>query len=749
MDHSEHQELPETKPVSGKTTKLAIEGMHCASCANIITRGLNKVPGVQQANVNYGTHKATVVHDSSVNQEQLVQAVKNKGYGAHIITGDEKVNYQEQYEKKEYAHLKRLFIISLIFSIPALLIGMFLMEDGIFYLGYMLPYAQYILFALATPVQFYVGWMFYRDAWVSLKNFSASMDTLIALGTSAAYFYSVYLVFFAQSSMQYFEISAVLITLVVMGKLLERRAKGKTSEAIKKLMQLAPKTAIVLRDGKETEIPLEQVQVGDTVFIKPGDRIPVDGSILSGNSSIDESMVTGESIPVEKAVGDAVISGTVNKHGSFKFKATKVGANTTLAQIVKLIEDAQGEKAPIQRFADIVSAYFVPIVILISLITFSTWYFLLGESFSFALQTAIAVLVIACPCALGLATPTAIMVGTGKGAQYGVLIKGGEALETAHKIRSVIFDKTGTLTQGKPKVTQVIPLNGDEQRLLHIAASIEKHSEHPLADALIQYAKEHHIELSEATGFKAIPGHGVIATVNGEQYLLGNARLMEVHKIDLKDAKVSELEQQGNTVMLLANSKKLVGIIAVADTLKPTAHEAIRRLQKMHIAVYMITGDNKRTAMAIAEQAGIQQDHVFSEVLPEDKVNYVKTLQHKGKVAMVGDGINDAPALAQADIGIAMGSGTDVAMEVGDVVLMRDDPLDVPRAIRLSKLTMSKIRQNLFWALIYNIIGIPIAAGVLYYSTGWLLSPIIAGAAMAFSSVSVVTNSLLLKAKKL
>ncbi len=711
------------------------------------------MPGVGQANVNYGTAKAMVQHDEQVSEQQLINAVIKKGYGATVITGTEDPRIQERKEQAHITEQKRLFLIGALFSAPALLIGMLLMKDGLFFIGTELLYAPYILFTLATPVQFYVGRQFYQGALAALKNKSASMDTLIALGTTAAYLYSTYLVFIAGEETQYFEISAALITLVMMGKLLEARAKGRTSAAIKQLMNLAPKTAIVLRDRTEQQIPVDEVRTNDIIFVKPGERIPVDGVIIEGASAIDESMITGESIPVEKFTGSQVIGGTVNKHGSFKFKATKVGANTTLSQIVKLIEDTQGEKAPIQRFADSISSYFVPIVVLIALLTFSIWFFI-GEPFGFALSTAIAVLVIACPCALGLATPTAIMVGTGKGAQEGILIKGGEALETAHKVRAVIFDKTGTITNGTPVVTDMIVLHWlNEQQLLHAVASIEKSSEHPLADAIVRYAKEKKIHITNAENFKAIPGYGVSAIVQGHSFHFGNIKLMQDQKIDVtaEQLRVESLETQGKTVMLLATKGKLIGMIAVADTMKESSPNAVAKLQKMGISVYMITGDNKRTAAAIAQQAGIKQEYVFAEVLPQDKASYVKKLQQNGKykVAMVGDGINDAPALAQADIGIAMGSGTDVAMETGNIVLMKNDLRDVPKAFKLSKLTMAKIKQNMFWALIYNIVGIPIAAGALYDSTGYLLSPILAGGAMALSSVSVVTNSLLLKAEKL
>ncbi|MDP2750658.1 MAG: copper-translocating P-type ATPase, partial [Nanoarchaeota archaeon] len=597
-----------------------------------------------------------------------------------------------------------------------------------------------------------IGWPLYKSAFIALRGKSANMDTLIVLGTSAAYFYSVYAVLIGEG-FQYFEASAVLITIVLLGRFLEARAKSKTSEAIEKLVGLKPKTAIVIRKGKELTIDVDAVIVGDIILVKPGEKIPVDGMLTEGHSSVDESMVTGESIPVEKKKNDKVIGGTINKHGSLKFKATKVGANTTLARIIKLIEDAQGSKAPIQRFADTISAYFVPIVLFIAFATFSVWFFIVGAEFNFALMVSIAVLVIACPCALGLATPTAIMVGTGKGAINGILIKGGEALETANKINAVILDKTGTITKGKPEVTDIMPVSKSKMtkvQLLRIAASIEHKSEHPLAEAIVRKAKEEKIELKKTSSFKAIPGHGIIAKIGKVSYRLGNAKFMKDNKISFKsyETSVHELEEEGKTVMMLANERKPIGIIAVADTIKETSPEAITAMTDMGITVYMITGDNERTAQAIAKKVGLT--HYFAEVLPEDKAGHVKRLQQEGKVvAMVGDGINDAPALAQADIGIAMGSGTDVAMESGNIVLMKDDLRDVVKAIKLSKMTMWKIKQNMFWALIYNVLGIPIAAGLIYPFTGMLLNPMMAGGAMALSSVSVVTNSLLLKMKKL
>ena len=732
-----------------KKITLVVEGMHCASCATLINKALIKTNGVSNSNVNYSSGKATIDFDNSLVKEiDLINVINSKGYKASQY---KEFNPDEETKrrKKEVNNLKRLFLTSLIFSLPALIIGMFFMMDGLFFVGYELMYAEYILLLLATPVQFYVGWIFYKGTWSALKNKNANMDSLIAIGTSAAYFYSIYLILSGKPG-QYFEVSAVLITLVMLGKLLEAVAKGKTSEAIQKLMNIAPKKALVLRNGKEILISIDQVVENDIILVKPGDRIPVDGIVISGSSSVDESMITGESIPIEKNKGSLVIGGTVNKYGSLRFKATKVGENTTLSHIIKLIEDAQGRKASIQRVADIISAYFVPIVILISIITFISWYFIFNKGLTFSLLTAVAVLVIACPCALGLATPTAIMVGTGKGAKEGILIKGGDILETTYKIKSIILDKTGTLTKGKPEVTEVISLNKTtENELITIAASIEKESEHSLAEAIVNYSNIKKLKLNNISNFKAIPGNGVKAKIKNTEYYFGNEKLMKYYKINIYKIKekMNSLEEKGKTVMILANNKNALGLIAVADTLKETSYEAVKKLKELNLNVYMITGDNERTAKAIGKQVGI--NNIFSEVLPEDKLNYVKKLQEKAKVAMVGDGINDAPALAQADIGIAMGSGTDVAMETGDIVLMKNDLRDIAKSIKLSRITINKIKQNMFWALFYNIIGIPIAAGLLYNSTGWLLSPIIAGGAMALSSVSVVTNSLILKYKKL
>ncbi len=721
--------------------------MHCASCVGIITRVLKKVPGVQDAAVNFSTEKAIVnFNPSQTNEITLIKVIQSKGYKAMVLKQDQKGDSfarERLQRKKELRKLKTKVIISTIFAFPALILGMFFMSNPI-------PGQNYILWILATPIQFWIGWPFYQGTWMALKNKTANMDTLIAMGTSAAYFFSVGVVLVNPTGHQYFETSAVLITLVLLGKYLEAVAKGKTSEAITKLMKIGAKTATIIKNGKEVEIPIDDVQKGDQVVVKPGQKVPVDGIIIEGHSSINESMVTGESLPVEKKKGDEVIGATINKQGHFVMKATKVGAETTLSRIIKLIEEAQTKKAPIQRYADEISSYFVPIVIFISLLTFTAWFSLAHAETGFALIAAVAVLVIACPCALGLATPTAIMVGTGKGARHGILIKGGDALETAHKVRHVIFDKTGTITKGKPAVTDIIVTkNITEKKLLGIAASIEKKSEHPLAEAIVTKATEIKATLHKVTSFNAISGHGVEAKVGRKEYFIGNVALMNKKKVNTTHlmSEMERLENEGKTAMLIAEKKKALGIIAVADELKEDSHRAIRILQQIGVTPYMITGDNTRTATAIANEVGIEK--FFAEVLPKDKAEYVKKLQRTGKVAMVGDGINDAPALAQADIGIAMGSGTDVAMETGNVVLMKDSLMDVPKAIKLSRMTMSKVKQGMFWALFYNVLGIPLAAGVLYPFTGWLLSPMIAGGAMALSSVSVVVNALLLKGKVL
>jgi len=729
--------------MSESKKELEIKGMHCASCATLIQKGLLKKEGVKDANVNYSTARASITFDDSqVSIPDLLKIVEDKGYSASELNNKSSI---VDLHKEDMLKLRNKLFISSLFAIPAFIIGMVFM-----WLNIMLPYSDYILWILATPIQFYIGWEFYRGAWISLKNKSANMDSLIALGTSAAYFFSVYSLLFLENSAQYFETSAILITLVILGKYLEASAKRKTNDAIGALINLAPKQAVVIREDKELVISVDDVRVGDIVLVKPGEKVPVDGIIVEGKSSIDESMITGESLPIDKEKDAQVFAATINRFGSFKFKASKVGKDTTLSKIIKLVEDAQGRKAPIQRFADMISSYFVPVVIFIAIITLLVWSVFLGKEFSFALLAAVSVLVIACPCALGLATPAAIMVGTGKGAKEGILIKGGDALETTYKLNYVIFDKTGTITEGRPVVTDFINLSLlEDQEILSACGSLESKSEHPLAQAVSSFVLEKNIVLANVSEFEADPGHGIKGLVNEKEYFVGSPKLMLKRNISLDDVskQVELLESQGKTVILFSDSNKVLGLFAIADKIRDSSFEAVSKLKKLGIEVYLITGDNKRAAEFVAKQAGI--DNVFSEVLPSEKADYVKLLQKKGFVAMVGDGINDAPALAQADIGIAMGSGTDVAVEAGDIVLMRNDPLQVYRAIVLSRKTMSKIKQNMFWALFYNILGIPIAAGALYFVTGWLLSPIIAGAAMALSSVSVLLNSLLLKYSKL
>ncbi|MEN6517485.1 MAG: heavy metal translocating P-type ATPase [Methanospirillum sp.] len=715
-----------------RKVEINVDGMHCGSCATLISRALTKTPGVVTANVNYASRKARVEFDESqLDEQKLVSLIASKGYGATIGVAPDT---ERRVREKEISDLKRYLAFSALFAVPAFLLGMVFMN---------VPYRVLLLFLLATPVQFVVGKNFYLGAWSALKNRIGTMDTLIAIGTSAAYGYSV-AAMFGLVAEQYFETAAVLITLVVLGKYLEAAAKGRTSDAIRKLMGLAPKVATVVRDGREFEIPIDEVRVGDLLLVKPGEKVPVDGTVVEGGSAVDESMITGESIPVEKTVGSTVTGGTINKNGMLQFEAARVGGDTVLSQIVRLVEDAQGSKADIQRFADRISGIFVPAVLLIAALTFVAWYVVLGMSFPFALMVAVAVLVIACPCALGLATPTSIMVGTGIGAQKGILIKSAESLEMMHRVNAVIFDKTGTITEGKPRVTDFLATgSADElQALVGYAYAVERNSEHPLADAITEYAKEQGVIVGEVSEFRAVPGFGVAATVDGRSVYLGKPERGTLGAE--MEGMVGRLQDEGKTAMVLKVDGTPCAVIGVADTIKPTSARAVEELKRLAIETWMITGDNEKTARAIARVAGIE--NVFAEVLPQDKAEYVKRLQEKGlRVVMVGDGINDAPALAQADIGIAMGSGTDVAIEAGSVVLMRSDPLDVPQAIRLGRATIRKIRQNMAWALVYNVIGIPIAAGLLYPSFGILLSPIIAGGAMALSSVSVVTNALTLR----
>jgi P-type Cu+ transporter len=725
---------------TNKKVSVAIKGMHCVNCAANITKKLAKTKGIVDANVNFATEKASVEFDGSTSEEKIIDAIKSAGYEGEIVA--ENAHGHSTDKKSDATRTKNILLFSLAFAIPAFLISMFVMDW---------PLKGWTLLALATPVQFVAGYSFYRGAWNALRNKTSTMDTLIATGTSVAYFYSIFVLLTNPMGELYFEVAAVLIALVLFGKYLEANAKGKTGEAISKLIQLSPKKAHIIRGGKEITVDVDDVRVGDIVIVKPGEKIPVDGVVIKGSSSVDESMITGESMPVEKNAGDKVVGATINKFGSFTFRAARVGADTTLSKIIKMVEEAQGSRAPIQRFADKISAVFVPAVIFISLATFAAWYLLLGATFSFSLVVGVAVIVIACPCALGLATPTAIIVGTGKGAQSGILIRNGEVLETASHVNAIIFDKTGTITKGEPDVTDIIAYGSSEKNVLRIAAGIEKHSEHPLAQAVLKKAKEMSVKPAGVSHFHALAGHGIAGTMGVKKILLGNAALMKKNGVKLAPTTMGDmqmLENSGKTVVLLAENKKLLGLLAIADVVRDTSKEAIGALKNMGIDVYMITGDNERTAEAIAKQVGI--DNVFAHVLPDQKADYVKKLQKKGmRVAMAGDGINDAPALAQADVGIAMGSGTDVAVETGGIILMKNDLNDVPRALRLSRMTLAKIKQNMFFSLIYNVLGIPIAAGVLFASTGLLLNPMIAGGAMAMSSVSVVSNSLLLKMKKI
>lgn len=772
-------------PNSTQRINLSLSGMHCSSCALLIENSLKKVNGVKDAHVNYAAEKASVMFEpEQATADDLIQAVVKAGYKAKVVDSKDTED-DSRSQKIEINQQTTRFLISLALSLPMfyfMLLDFFNFLPGAVFLA---PYAGIISLILATPVQFAVGSGFYRGFWSSLKMRTFNMDSLIAIGTSVAYFYSLInygLYVFSQRSLiglhgskipeLYFETAAFLITFVVLGKLLETKAKGRTSAAIKKLMGLQAKTARIIRGGVTLDVPIDQVVKEDIVLVRPGEKIPVDGLVVSGSSAVDESMVTGESLPVEKNPGAVVIGGTINKTGSFEFKATRIGAETMLSQIIKLVEEAQGSKAPIQAFADRISAYFVPAVIVIALITFVIWYFVLGSSLSFALMAFTAVIVIACPCALGLATPTAIMVGTGKGAENGILIKGGEPLEQACKINAIIFDKTGTLTYGKPVVTDIVPchsgvptmigtiessqkdaiaefiplLAGLQHDIIKIAASLESLSEHPLAEAIYKHAESLGIALTKVEQFSAVPGQGVKGSIDGKLYYFGNRKLivdLNGRALEKVENDISQLEQQGKTVMILASQNGLVGLIGVADTVKETSKEAVTRLKKQGLEVYLITGDNKRTAKAIASQVGIV--NILAEVLPEQKAQEVKKLQAAGKkVAMVGDGINDAPALAQADLGIAMGSGTDVAMESGGIIIIRNDLRDVVNALELSKTTMSKIKQNMFFALFYNVLGIPIAAR-LFIGFGLILRPELAGLAMAFSSISVVGNSLLLR----
>lgn len=738
---------------------IPVGGMTCAACAKAIERAVQKKDGVISASVNFATEKLSAVYDpSKARLSEIKAAIKKAGYEPLEIESTGSVDKDRERKKKEIKTLLIKFIVSAVFTVPLLIIAMGHM------LGLHLPifidpmmnpnnFALIQLLLVIPPI--IAGNRFYRVGFRALIKRSPNMDSLIAIGTSAAFLYSAYAVMMILQGRveyvydMYFESAGTIITLILLGKYLESVTKGRTSEAIKKLMGLAPKTATIVRDGKEVEISIDEVEVGDIILVKPGEKIPVDGKVVEGLTSVDESMLTGESIPVEKKAGDRVVGASINKNGLIKFRATKVGKDTALSQIIKLVENAQGSKAPIAKMADIIAGYFVPVVIGIALLAGIAWY-ISGQGVVFSLTIFIAVLVIACPCALGLATPTAIMVGTGKGAEYGVLIKSGEALETAHKIDTIVFDKTGTITEGKPQVTDIKPADWtNEDELLRVAASAEKGSEHPLGEAIVKEAEEKGMELLKVDEFKAVPGQGISASIGGKCVLLGNKKLMTENNIDMEDFERAsdDFAEEGKTPMYISIDGRLAGIVSVADVLKENSKKAIEKLHSMGIKVAMITGDNKRTAEAIARQVGI--DLVLSEVLPQDKADEVKKLQDQNKkVAMVGDGINDAPALAQADIGIAIGSGTDVAMESADIVLMKSDLMDVPTAIQLSKKTIMNIRENLFWAFAYNSAGIPIAAGLLHLFGGPLLNPMIAAGAMSFSSVSVLSNALRLKGFK-
>lgn len=731
-----------------------ISGMTCAACSARVEKKLRQLNGVAKAEVNLAAEKATVEYDNALlKQSDIIKAVQDAGYDAKPMSS---VNRDEENQKKqrEMKILKIKFAVSAIFSLPLLYIAMAPMITKAAKLpSFISPESSPLAYALAqlllcTPVAV-AGYKFYWHGYKNLFKKSPNMDSLIAIGTSAAYLYSLYSTYeiaaghHGHAHSLYYESTAIIIALVMLGRLLEARSKGKTGEAIKKLMGLAPKTAIVIRGGEEKEILISDVVKGDLLVVKPGSKIPVDGEITEGHTYVDESMLTGESIPVEKKAGDSVTGASINKNGLIKIKATRVGEDTTLAQIIKLVEDAQGSKAPIAKTADIVSGKFVPVVLAIAIISGLAW-LLAGKPLSFALTIFITVLVIACPCALGLATPTAIIVGTGKGAQNGVLFKNGEALETTHKIQVAVFDKTGTLTEGKPRVTDIIPSDAfDSKALLEAAAAAEKGSEHPLGEAIVRRALKEGLKPEQPKAFKAIPGLGIEAESGDKKILLGNIRLMEEKNIDYSQLSgiAGRLAEEGKTPMYVAINGSPAGIVAVADTVKQSSAQAVKRLHDMGIKTAMITGDNAKTASAVARQVGI--DIVLADVMPQDKANEIKKLQQQGNlVAMIGDGINDAPALAQADVGIAVGAGTDIAIESADVVLMKNDLQDVSFAISLSRATITNIRQNLFWALGYNVLGIPVAAGVLYAFGGPLLSPMIAAAAMSLSSVSVVTNAL-------
>ncbi len=744
--------------------ELPITGMTCANCAATVERTLRKLPGVVDVAVNFATEKATVEYVPGLaSRSDLVAAVERAGYGVVEAPAGQLEDAEQAAREAEIRDQTRKFWVGVAFSLPLFLLSM-ARDLGLLGTWAHAPWVNWLMLALATPVQFYVGWDYYVGGWKALRNGSANMDVLVAMGSSAAYFYSLPVTIAltlgssALGEHVYYETAAVIITLIKLGKLLEARAKGQTSAAIKRLMGLRAKTARVVRDGVEVDIPIEQVQVGDVVIVRPGEKIPVDGIVIEGHSAVDESMLTGESMPVEKGPGDEVIGATLNKQGMLKFEATRVGAETALAQIIRLVQEAQGSKAPIQRLADRVAGVFVPVVIAIALVTLLVWWFGVGVGFTPAMIRMVAVLVIACPCALGLATPTAIMVGTGRGAEQGILFKSSEALERAHALKVIVLDKTGTITRGEPEVTDVIVIDGRsgggdrESEILRLAASAERGSEHPLGEAIVRAAQARGLPLAQPDRFEAISGQGIIAQVEGHQVLVGTPALMvgrSVH-LDGLEGVARRLHAEAKTAMWVAVDGEVVGIIAVADTVKPGSREAVAEMRRLGLQVVMMTGDNRETAEAIAREVGV--DRVLAEVLPGDKAAEVRRLQEEGVglVGMVGDGINDAPALAQADVGFAIGTGTDVAMEAADVTLMRGDLRSVPQAIALSRATMRIIKENLFWAFFYNVILIPVAAGVLYPFTALpmmlrALHPMLAAFAMAFSSITVVSNSLRLR----
>ncbi len=734
------------------TQKYAIKGMTCAACSSAVERVTRKIDGVLESNVNLTTGFMTITYEESkVTPETIIKKVDRAGFGAELYVEEK----QEDAPEDDIQKTKRRLICNIILAIPLLYICM----------GHIVPvtlplpkfmdmHKAPLNFALVqfvlTTIILINGRKFYLVGFKSLFKGHPNMDSLVAIGTGSAFIYSLVMTVAIPANPTnahnlYYESAAVVVTLVMLGKYMEGRSKNKTSEAIRKLMELAPNTAIVIREGEQIEVPVEQVAIGEMILIKPGSRIPLDGMILEGNTTVDESMLTGESIPVEKAAGDEVIGGSVNYHGAVTVKVTHIGSDTTLAKIVKMMEDAQGKKAPISKVADTVAGYFVPVVIGVAVIAAIVWA-VLGYEITFILTIFVSVLVIACPCALGLATPTAIMVGTGLGAKHGILIKSGEALEISHKVNAVVLDKTGTITQGKPAVTKIIAHDISEEELLTIAATCEQVSEHPLGDAIVSEAKERGMQLKEVTEFQSITGQGVQASVEGKTYYIGNKKLCKEEQIDFSqyEAEATLLANKGQTPMFVATQGNVIGIVAVADTLKETSAEAIRKIKELGIEVYMLTGDNKLTADYIGRKVNV--DHVIAEVLPNDKASIVDQLQSEGKcVMMVGDGINDAPALVQADVGVAIGNGSDIAIDSGDIVLMKSDLRDVYKAIKLSKATIRNIKQNLFWAFFYNACGLPLAAGVLYAINGMLLSPVIGGFAMSLSSVCVVSNALRLR----